>query len=645
MSAAGFPDPLFGPEESGPPVVVDPGPDCVVAVPAESDGSDAVVCILFCECHVVRVPCDVRVFQCLLDGRYVGELFRLTELAEHVLEPWIVGGGQHGKLACESECCEPKQEHRVILRFEEGSPDVVVQYVMAARPDVRRMDRCDAVVVANAPAHVRHGVARVRRCRLRWCHVRVAHGIRLARVVYLVIASSDRVILGVERMESACWERSMMFMSVSQASGPVIQVLRSSTKMALWQEGALVVLVEVVDQFGDVGRGLEVVEDGKGLWDVDRVECLAEVLAEQDEVVIPCRADVVEQPGVEKGTESPGDASDADGSGAAGGFGDEPDQGLVPGLGQSAGVDDGVPQFRECFPPGLWEGQGCDLRWPVCWDARRSSAVLLRRVQAAVVLPASRAWVPGGVPVVEVAIAVKCDAVGQEGAHHPFVRGAVEVAQDDEVLAGPPEGKGSLLDEGISCLEVRLVCVDVRHVEGSVAVAMQLDVLDPAGVDWWVLVCGCWWLPDGEGCADQHGCEAVIVVWGAQAVDVVITCDGECFMPCVTQVLGVERADRKVVGCRHCDDLPVWWDLVSECLLRVSAACWNMLVRDSRVWLRSFLGARASLRSRWMRALRICLERRLWLGWQGLSRSLCNFVLWLRVRLPHLVQSQMRRMA
>lgn len=46
--------------------------------------------------------------------------------------------------------------------------------------------------------------------------------------------------------------------------------------------------------------------------------------------------------------------------------------------------------------------------------------------------------------------------------------------------------------------------------------AMELDVLDPGGVDWWVPLCGFWWVPDGEWCADQHGGEAVIVVWGAQ---------------------------------------------------------------------------------------------------------------------------------
>ena len=126
MSAPWFPYPVLGVVELGSPMVVDPGPHRVVAVPSEADGADAVVGILFCECHGGRVPPDVRVCQCLLNGWEMVEVLWLMEPSEHVLEPGVGGVGQYGDFACESECCEAEHEHRVILGCEACRPDVVV---------------------------------------------------------------------------------------------------------------------------------------------------------------------------------------------------------------------------------------------------------------------------------------------------------------------------------------------------------------------------------------------------------------------------------------------------------------------------------------------------------------------------------------
>ena len=124
MSEPGFP--LV---ELGSPMVVDPGPDRVVAVPSEADGADAVVGILFCECHGGRVPPDVRVGQCLLNGWEMVEVLWLMEPSEHVLEPGVGGVGQYGDFACESECCEAEHEHRV----QPSPPAALPRALLAAR--------------------------------------------------------------------------------------------------------------------------------------------------------------------------------------------------------------------------------------------------------------------------------------------------------------------------------------------------------------------------------------------------------------------------------------------------------------------------------------------------------------------------------
>ena len=167
--------------------------------------------------------------------------------------------------------------------------------------------------------------------------------------------------------------------------------------------------------------------------------------------------------------------------------------------------------------------------------------------------------------------------------------------------------------------------INVGDVEWPVVVAVQLDVLDQGGVVSLLLLL-LRWFPNCEVASDEQGDTDVVVVrfppenlvsvlscsacvfsrgcgvdgclLDGEAIDVVVLKERACLVPCVTQVLGVERADCEWCCCGHCGGVcPVWVGAPASVVCKVSAAAFKCLVISALVYLAHFCGAVAWRRS------------------------------------------------